>query len=90
MLAGGCGAGSTELDAAYARGYADGVASVPDGLGAVDEAYEQGYADGLAGASSAPSDEVCQRCYGLGYADGYQAGMSSAPAATTPEASVAG
>ncbi|MBN1152653.1 MAG: hypothetical protein JXA58_05520 [Dehalococcoidia bacterium] len=63
MLAGGCGAGSTELDVAYARGYADGVASVEDGHGAAGQTYEQGYADGLADAADAASEEVCQRCY---------------------------
>lgn len=87
MSLGGCGVGSSALDEAYARGYAEGVASVEDGLRAVDQAYEQGCADGLTDAADATSDDLCQRCYGLGYAEGYQVGIAAAPTAATPGAS---
>jgi ribosome modulation factor len=83
----GCGASSAAIDEAYARGYNDGAASVENGTGAADQSYERGYADGLADSADAPSDELCQRCYGLGYSEGYQAGLSAASNTTTPQAS---
>jgi len=73
----GCSADSDALDDAYALGFADGVASVqqesPDG-----GSYARGYQDGVAEALSGDAGDACGRCYGLGFSEGYEAGLSAA------------
>lgn len=78
MLLVGCGVDSAALDDAYARGYADGVASVEEELPQADSPYWVGYQDGLADAENDETQDACQRCYGQGFSDGYQAGVSTA------------
>lgn len=75
----GCSPG-VAIDEAYARGYADGVDSVEGQLIAVETAYDNGYQDGLADAVERQNAELCQRCYGLGFSEGYQAGVATSGA----------
>ncbi|MBN1151749.1 MAG: hypothetical protein JXA58_00935 [Dehalococcoidia bacterium] len=74
--AAGCTGDAKALDAAYERGFAEGVSSVADDLVAADEAYQKGYEDGLAAAVPQEVVDACQRCYGQGYSDGYQAAIA--------------
>jgi hypothetical protein len=73
----GCSAGSAAIDEAYARGYADGLASVEEELIAAEQAYQLGYQDGLDDAEEVYNAELCQSCYGLGFREGYQVGAAS-------------
>jgi hypothetical protein len=73
----GCGVDGAALDEAYARGYSDGAASVQQEPPA-GGSYAQGYQDGVAETLGKDADDACQRCYGLGFAEGYDAGFSAA------------
>ena len=72
----GCVQNTQAIDEAYQRGYLDGAASVEQELRDVESAYQLGYQDGLADADAKADEEVCQRCYGLGYNEGYQAAIA--------------
>lgn len=72
----GCSGNARAVEEAYQQGLLDGVASVQEELVAAETAYDQGYADGLAAAQQRQDAELCQRCYGLGFADGYQTGRA--------------
>lgn len=73
----GCGTGSGQIDEAYSRGYADGVASLQDQIAQGEQAYQDGYAAGLAAAEEQHDADLCQSCYGLGFADGYESGLAA-------------
>jgi len=73
----GCGVDSRAVEQANTQGYSDGVASVEDSLVSARTAYESGYADGLAAAEKEADSELCQSCYGLGFAEGFQAGSTA-------------
>jgi hypothetical protein len=79
----GCGVDSRAVDEAYTQGYSDGAASVEDSLMSAQTSYDRGYADGLAAAEKEADSELCQSCYGLGFAEGFQAGSQAGAADTS-------
>jgi len=74
----GCGVDTKAIDDAYAKGYADGVAAVQDELPGAESPYWEGYQDGLADCEGGETQDTCQRCYGQGFSDGYEAGLTAA------------
>lgn len=73
----GCSGNPQAVEAAYQRGLDDGIATVKDQLVAAESAYDQGYADGLAAAEPKQNKELCERCYDLGFSEGYEAASAA-------------
>ena len=74
----GCALNARAVDEAYEKGYAEGVASMEGALVAAESAYQRGYEDGLADADAKSDADLCQSCYGLGFSEGYRAGLAAA------------